>query len=59
MPMWSRYSRTFTSTVVILFMASTPLTTALDIKVKLIYFGAEFEMECATFRPASTGLDHT
>ena len=26
--------------------------------VKLTYFGAEFEMECATFRPASMGLDH-
>ena len=24
---------------------------------KLTYFGAEFETECATFRPASTGLD--
>ena len=25
---------------------------------KLTYFGAVFEMECATFRPASTRLDH-
>ena len=26
--------------------------------VKLTYFGAEFETEYATFRPACTGLDH-
>ena len=26
--------------------------------VKLTYVGAEFEMECAAFRPASTRLDH-
>ena len=25
--------------------------------VKLTYFGAEFETECTTFRPASIGLD--
>ena len=25
---------------------------------KLTYFGAEFETECARFRPASTGIDH-
>ena len=25
--------------------------------VKLTYFGTEFEMECAMFWPASTGLD--
>ena len=28
--------------------------------VKLTYLGAEkFETECSTFRPTSTGLDHT
>ena len=26
--------------------------------IKLTYFGAEFEAECVTFRPASTVLDH-
>ena len=29
-----------------------------NVIVKLTYFGAEFETECATFRPAFTDLTH-
>ena len=34
-------------------------TRLLLVDSKLTYFGAQFETECGTFRPTSTGLYHS